>query len=149
VTDDPPQSEEGCPDGGACHHRCLVGCWRVVHAEPLGAAGYPYGNWPTSTRRAYGNVVQAGAATISGAFDTAVAALDSSPGDGADNPEPDNLGDSATAPEPGEDQAPIIDLTDLLARMDGTIRGMRATAVMVERWADDLTQLREALNGDT
>lgn len=36
-----------CPDGGACHHGCDVGCWRVNSAEPLSGV-YPDDDWPAS-----------------------------------------------------------------------------------------------------
>lgn len=27
--------KDPCPDGGACHHHCTFGCFRVAHASPL------------------------------------------------------------------------------------------------------------------
>lgn len=60
---DAPQSAEGCPDSGTCHHRCLTGCWRVAYAEPLSIVGYPQDRWPGDVRRQYANVVQDGSST--------------------------------------------------------------------------------------
>jgi len=40
-------SERRCPDGGKCHHDCLVGCWRVGNAGPLSDV-YPNDEWPES-----------------------------------------------------------------------------------------------------
>lgn len=37
---------DGCPDGGKCHHRCAVGCWRVENCGPLSAAQFPDDAWP-------------------------------------------------------------------------------------------------------
>lgn len=31
----PFKSEQGCPDGGACHHKCIEKCWRVKSCAPL------------------------------------------------------------------------------------------------------------------
>jgi hypothetical protein len=35
----------GCPDGGACHHQCATGCFRVEHCEPLSGV-FPGNTWP-------------------------------------------------------------------------------------------------------
>lgn len=43
--------DRDCPDDGTCHHYCTVGCWRVMHAEPLSAAGWG-DQWPEEIRRA-------------------------------------------------------------------------------------------------
>lgn len=43
--------EEGCPDGGKCHHECRTGCWRVRYASPLSAAGWG-DDWPEDVRQA-------------------------------------------------------------------------------------------------
>lgn len=55
MTSDAPQSATGCPDGGACHHHCVTGCWRVATCSPLSAYGE---KWTTADRREYGTVVQ-------------------------------------------------------------------------------------------
>lgn len=44
-----------CPDGGTCHHECAASsCFRVKHAGPLSAAGYPGNSWPEAIRREHG-----------------------------------------------------------------------------------------------
>lgn len=101
VTHDAPQSEQGCPDEASCHHRCMVGCWRVANDTPLPSSGRD--TWPPSVRREYGIVVQAGAASISAAF----AQADSSPaGPATGGPErdPEPTGELADpAPPAGEE----------------------------------------------
>jgi hypothetical protein len=45
--------EEGCPDGGACHHECgsEKPCLRVIAAGPLSRV-YPDDRWPVEVRMA-------------------------------------------------------------------------------------------------
>lgn len=40
-----------CPDGGACHHGCEVGCYRVGACEPLSGV-YEGDRWPESVKDA-------------------------------------------------------------------------------------------------
>lgn len=62
---DPPQPQ--CPDAGTCHHRCVSGCWRVLHAGPLSGV-YPDDTWPTNVRRGMGALVQDGGTTTAGIY---------------------------------------------------------------------------------
>jgi hypothetical protein len=39
-----------CPDGGACHHSCAAGCYRVRVAGPLTGA-FPGDKWPAQVVR--------------------------------------------------------------------------------------------------
>ncbi len=44
-----------CPDDGACHHECATTeCYRVRCCPPLGAAGYPRGEWPAEVVAEFG-----------------------------------------------------------------------------------------------
>jgi hypothetical protein len=38
-------SDRECPDGGACHHDCTRGCFRVAWAGPLSGV-FPGDTWP-------------------------------------------------------------------------------------------------------
>jgi hypothetical protein len=42
-----PESKRICPDGGTCHHKCALGCWRVDVCGPLSGV-YPDDAWPES-----------------------------------------------------------------------------------------------------
>lgn len=50
---DPTDRGRRCPDSGACHHGCTVGCWRVANAGPLSIAQYPDDLWPDEVKAAY------------------------------------------------------------------------------------------------
>lgn len=39
------KTRESCPDDGACHHRCLGSCFRVLYCLPLSGA-FESGKWP-------------------------------------------------------------------------------------------------------
>lgn len=65
MTEDQPQPQ--CPDGIDCDHRCLSGCWRVLHDTPW-TGTYAGDAWPTNVRRAMGAVVQDGAPIASAAI---------------------------------------------------------------------------------
>lgn len=49
--DPPARGQDGCPDGGTCHHECERACWRVFNAEPLSAARWG-SSWPAEVRAA-------------------------------------------------------------------------------------------------
>jgi hypothetical protein len=41
------KTRQTCPDDGACHHRCLGACFRVLNCAPLSGA-FNGGDWPKS-----------------------------------------------------------------------------------------------------
>lgn len=57
-----PAPQEGCPDGGTCHHDCgvLGYCWRVLNCAPLSGV-YDDDKWPKALVNEH--------AEYSGAFD--------------------------------------------------------------------------------
>jgi hypothetical protein len=49
----PLPSDRECPDGGACHHGCTTGCFRVAWAGPLSGV-FPGDTWPAGIIAEYG-----------------------------------------------------------------------------------------------